>query len=58
MVESKFIMSNNSTKVQLLRIIEMILYLGETMEFLPHDLNTKGIACCFHNSQVEFPGNY
>ena len=32
MVELKFIMSNNSTTVQLLRIMEMILYLGEIMD--------------------------
>ena len=29
-----YVMSNNSTTVQLLRIMEMILYLGETMELL------------------------
>ncbi len=49
MVELKFIMPNNSTTVQLLRIMEMIVYLGETMELLPHNKNTKDIDSHFHN---------
>ena len=63
MVELKFIMSNNSTTVQLLRIMEMILYLGETMEFL--DLNSiievqnplEGISIFFINYEYEYFGN-
>ena len=44
MVELKFIMPNNSTTVQLLRIMEMIVYLGETMELFPHNTNTRILA--------------
>jgi hypothetical protein len=49
MSDSVFIMPNNSTTVQLLRIMEMIVYLGETMELLPHNTNTKDIDSYFHN---------
>ena len=63
MVELKFIMSNNSTTVQLLRIMEMILYLGETMEFC--DLNSiievqnplEAISIFFINYEYEYFGN-
>ena len=57
MVELKFIIPNNSTTVQLLRIMEMIVYLGETMELLPRELdNTNDIDSYFHNEvQGESP---
>ena len=48
-VELKFIMPNNSTTVQLLLIMEMHLFLGETMEFLPHNTNTNDIGPYFYN---------
>ena len=39
----------NCTAFQLFLIKGMILHLGKTMEYLPHNTNTKDIDCYFHD---------